>query len=207
MGAGNDMLTEQINPLVMVGDTPLRTSSARRLSRSDRLKRLAQLKNVSAAAGAPADASASAAGQDIGLSGSAPTNISSAKQATLGVGVSVSNSNGDTRWSSGGRTLAQPQPAAVTAQGRNVILPGDFQGRAIAQPSQPTAVAHGRPGSISETKTDDNGVVGRGADSAQKARSSRRPSAADTPRGTRVISFPRFLRAAENYHGTTAYVV
>ena len=140
MSACNDKVTEQINPLVVVGDTPLRTSSALRLS----------------------------------------------------------------RFTSSG-TLAQPQPA-VEAQGRNVILPGDFQGRAIAQPSQPTAVAHGRPGSISETKTDDNGVVGRGGDSAQKARSSRRPSAADTPRGTRMISFPRFLRAAENYHGTTAYV-
>ena len=93
MSACNDKVTEQINPLVVVGDTPLRTSSALRLS----------------------------------------------------------------RFTSSG-TLAQPQPA-VAVQGRNVILPGDFQGRAIAQPSQPTAVAHGRPGSTPRPKLTITGLL------------------------------------------------
>ena len=42
MSACNDKVTEQINPLVVVGDTPLRTSSALRLSRFTSSGTLAQ---------------------------------------------------------------------------------------------------------------------------------------------------------------------
>ena len=66
----------------------------------------------------------------------------------------------------------------------------------------------GRPGSDSETKTDDTSVGDTAEGSTrQKAtpdKSLPRRHTVDIPRGTAVISFPRFLRAAENYHGVTA---
>ena len=62
----------------------------------------------------------------------------------------------------------------------------------------------GRPGSDSETKTDDTAFEGSTRQKATPDISLPRRHTVDIPRGTTVISFPRFLRAAENYHGVTA---
>ena len=62
----------------------------------------------------------------------------------------------------------------------------------------------GRPGSDSETKTDDTAFEGSTRQKATPDISLPRRHTVDIPRGTAVISFPRFLRAAENYHGVTA---